>query len=173
MQGTPPVTGLPGAAPGIGLPVFASTLAATASQMGFSSSQASNSPPGMSDGPKRAPSSPPDTPEPMKRRFFSRSAFSRRMVSVQSALPPSITMSPASSSGTSPSMTASVALPAWTRMIIFRGRASDATNSGSVFVPTSPPGVPGWSATNLSVFSVVRLKTEIWKPWSAMFSARF
>ena len=54
-------------------------------------------------------------------------------------------------------MTASVALPACTRMTILRGFASEATNSWSVFVPTTPPGVAGFSATNLSVFSVVRL----------------
>jgi hypothetical protein len=49
-------------------------------------------------------------------------------------------------------------------MIALRGRESDLTNSSSVFVPTKPPGVFGFSATNLSVFSVVRLYTEIWKP---------
>ncbi len=157
VQGTPPTAGLPGAAPASGLPVFGSTLAAIASQTGFSSSQAANSPPGIREGPKRAPSSPPDTPEPMKRRPFSRSAFSRRIVSVQSELPPSTTMSPGSSSGTRLSITASVPLPAWTRMTILRGFASDWTNSSSVFVPTTPPGVLGFSATNFSIFSVVRL----------------
>src|SRR5438105_307232 len=65
VHGTPPLTGFPGDAPARGLPVFGSTLAATASQMGFNSCQAANSPPGMSDGPKRAPSSPPETPLPM------------------------------------------------------------------------------------------------------------
>ena len=99
----------------------------------------------------------PETPLPMKRRPFAASAFSRRIVSVQSALPPSITMSPCSSRGTRPSMTASVALPAWTRMTILRGLARDWTNSSRVFVPLTPPGVFGFSATNLSVFSVVRL----------------
>ena len=54
-------------------------------------------------------------------------------------------------------MTASVPFPAWTRMTIFLGFAIDPTNSSSVFVPTTPPGVTGWSATNFSVFSVVRL----------------
>jgi hypothetical protein len=83
----------------IGLPVFASTLAATLPDRLQEFLPRSGSPPGMSDGPKRAPSSPPDTPEPMKRRPFSFSAFSRRMVSVQSALPPSMMMSPGSKSG--------------------------------------------------------------------------
>ena len=36
-----------------------------------------------------------------------------------------MTMSPGSKSGTRPSITASVALPAWTRMTILRGFASD------------------------------------------------
>jgi hypothetical protein len=56
-------------------------------------------------------------------------------VSVQSELPPSITMSPASRSGVRPSMTASVPFPAWTRRTIFLGFEIDATNSSSVFVP--------------------------------------
>ena len=115
----------------------------------------------MREGPNRAPSSPPDTPLPMNRSPFSLKAFSRRIVSVQSELPPSITMSPFARSGASPSMTASVPFPAWTRMTIFLGSESEATNSSSVFVPTTPPGVEGFSATNLSVFSVVRLNTEI------------
>jgi hypothetical protein len=95
------------------------------------------------------------------------------IVSVKRELPPSITMSPFSRSGVRPSMTASVPLPAWTSRMIFLGLERDFTNSSIVFVPTTPPGVFGLSATNLSVFSVVRLKTEIWKPWSAMLSARF
>ena len=107
----------------------------------------------MRDGPKRAPSSPPETPEPMKRKPFSRRAFSRRMVSVQRALPPSMMMSPGSKTAARPSITASVGLPAWTRMMALRGLASDAANSSRVLAPTRPPGVLGFSATNLSVFS--------------------
>ena len=91
VQGTPPVTGLPGAAPGSGLPVFASTFAAIAVHTGSSSAHASRLPPGIRDGPKRAPSSPPDTPEPTNNKPCSASARSRRMVSVKSALPPSPT----------------------------------------------------------------------------------
>jgi len=81
-HGTPPRTGLPGVAPASGLPVFASTFAAIASHTGFKISHASGLPPGMSDGPNRAPSSPPDTPEPTNSRPFSVSARSRRIVSV-------------------------------------------------------------------------------------------
>ena len=111
----------------------------------------------MSDGPNLAPSSPPETPLPMKRSPFSPYAFSRLIVSVQRELPPSITMSPFSRRGVRPSMTASVAFPACTRMTIFLGFAIEPTNSPSVFAPTTPPGVRGFSATNFSVFSVVRL----------------
>ena len=93
----------------------------------------------------------------MKRSPFARRACSRRMVSVHSALPPSMTMSFLSSSGTRLSITASVPLPAWTRITILRGRDRDPTNSSKVLAPYRPPGVAGFSATNFSVFSVVRL----------------
>ena len=99
VHGTPPSMGLPGAAPSSGLPVFASTLAAMAFQIGLRSFYDAGSPPGISEGPKRAPSSPPETPEPMKRQLFGVAAFSRRIVSVQSALPPSMMMSSCSSGG--------------------------------------------------------------------------
>jgi hypothetical protein len=58
-----------------------------ASQIGLEVFHASSVPPGMSAGPKRAPSSPPETPLPMKRRPLAVSSFSRRMVSVHWALP--------------------------------------------------------------------------------------
>lgn len=45
-----------------------STLAEMLSKIGFITSQVESGPPGMIDGPLRAPSSPPDTPAPMKRR---------------------------------------------------------------------------------------------------------
>src|SRR6266508_3365580 len=53
-------------------PVFGSTLAAMACQMGSRSFQESGWPPGISDGPKRARTSHPLTPEPKKRQ---RSAY--------------------------------------------------------------------------------------------------
>ena len=43
-----------------------SFVAAIASSTGWSSVHESVEPPGMSDGPNRAPSSPPDTPQPTK-----------------------------------------------------------------------------------------------------------
>ena len=141
VQGTPPVTGLPGAAPGIGLPLAGSTFAAMAFQTGSRAAQASGRPPGISEGPNRAPSSPP-------------------------------------SSGTRLSITASVAAPAFTMMTTRRGRAMEATKSGSVDAGTSaPPVVPktegGFLAMKRSVTSVVRLNTATRKAWSAMFRARF
>ena len=83
----------------------------------------------MIDGPLSAPSSPPEMPAPTKLMPVSRTAFSRRMVSVKSALPPSTMMSPGSKTLTSSSMTASVPLPACTMMSAVRGFASDAANA--------------------------------------------
>ena len=54
-------------------------------------------PPTMIDGPWRAPSSPPDTPMPMKVRPESVSSEKRRIVSRKLALPASMTMSLADS----------------------------------------------------------------------------
>ena len=86
-------------------------------------------PPGISDGPFSAPSSPPETPMPTKWMPVELISFSRRMVSWKFALPPSTMMSPGSKRCTSSEMTASVPLPACTMMIAVRGLASDATNS--------------------------------------------
>ena len=111
--------------PRIGLPVCGSTLAAIAFHIGFDLSHAHGSPPGISEGPNLAPSSPPETPEPKNRRPRSFSSFSRRMVSVHRALPPSMMISPCWSRGARLLITASVGLPALTSMTILRGRASD------------------------------------------------
>ena len=106
----------------------------------------------MIEGPSRAPSSPPDTPEPTKCRPLAFSSFSRRIVSGKWALPASMMMSPSSSSGTSSSITASVGPPALTMMITRRGRSSEATKSAidsdGMKVPSSP-----WSATSDSVLA--------------------
>ena len=83
----------------------------------------------MIDGPFSAPSSPPEMPAPTKLMPVSRTAFSRRIVSVKSALPPSTMMSPGSKTSTSSSMTASVGPPALTMMIAVRGFCSEAANS--------------------------------------------
>src|SRR3954464_14551421 len=92
VHGTPPATGRPGVAPSIGLPVFSSTFAAMAFQIGSRCFHESGSPPGMSDGPNRAPVSPPETPDPKNLHWLAYS-FSRRMVSVHRLLPQSQTMS--------------------------------------------------------------------------------
>ena len=68
---------------------------------------------------------------PTKCRPCSFSACSRRRVSVKWALPPSTTMSPSSSSGTSSSITASVGSPALTMITIARGCSMLATKSSS------------------------------------------
>ena len=57
------------------------------------------------------------------------SAATRRSVSVKSELPPSMRMSPASRSGFSSSITASTGPPAFTIVMMRRGRSSAATNS--------------------------------------------
>ena len=73
-----------------------SAIAAIDFRIGPSVTHASSEPPGMIDGPLSAPSSPPEMPAPTKLMPVSRTAFSRRMVSVNSALPPSTMMSPGS-----------------------------------------------------------------------------
>ena len=65
----------------------------------------------------------------------SRSCASRRRVSWKNELPPSIRMSPASSSGVSCSIISSTGSPAGIIIMIRRGRSSAATSSSSVFVP--------------------------------------
>ena len=54
----------------------------------------------MSEGPYLAPSSPPDTPDPIKRKPFSSRVLVLRIESTYSELPPSIIMSPGSIRGT-------------------------------------------------------------------------
>ena len=132
-----------------------STLAAMASKIGRMIRHDSAGPPGMIDGPLSAPSSPPETPVPMNRRFLAASCWSRRSVSVNSELPPSMIRSPGSTNGTSCSITASTGAPALTMIMILRGRASDSTNSARVLVATSLR--PALAATNSSVVDVVRL----------------
>jgi len=132
-----------------------STLAAMASNTGRMSCHDSAGPPGMMDGPLSAPSSPPETPVPMNNRFRAASCRSRRSVSVNNELPPSMIRSPGSTSGTSCSITASTGAPAFTMIMILRGRSSDWTNSASVLVATSLR--PGLAATNPSVVDVVLL----------------
>ncbi len=66
---------------------------------------------------------------PTKLKPRSRTAFSRRMVSVNSAFPPSMMMSPGSKTFISSSMTASVGPPALTMMSAVRGFCRLAANS--------------------------------------------
>ncbi len=152
-----------------GLP---SATAAIDSRIGPSVSYASAVPPGMMLGPLSAPSSPPEMPAPTKWRPFARTSFSRRIVSVNSALPPSTMMSPSSNASVSCSMTASVPRPALTMMIAVRGRCSDAANSSIEVAATKPAS--GCSSTRSVVFWVVRLYTATVLPSRlARLRARF
>ena len=135
----------------------ASVRAAIASSTSRSASQAAAAPPGISDGPLRAPSSPPDTPQPTNRMPVSRSAASRRRVSGYHELPPSTSTSPASSSGRSRSIISSTGAPAGIIMRIRRGRLKAATKRSSDGAP-----VNAWlacSRTNASVHSGSRFHT--------------
>src|SRR5215203_5517156 len=122
-------------------------------------------------GPFSAPSSPPDTPTPRKRRPRSAIALSRRWVSRKCELPPSTMVSPSSSSGASSSITASTAGPALTMAMIVRGRSSAWTNCAVVPVPVIGPSEP-CSAMNCSVLDAVRLCTAIGMSWWATLRAR-
>ncbi len=125
----------------------------------------------MIDGPLSAPSSPPEMPQPTKWMPFSRAAFSRRMVSWNRALPPSMRMSPGSSNAESSSMTASVGPPALTMMMILRGTASDATNSAADSLGTNVPSEPCSSIT-ARVLLLERLWMAVTKPLLAKLRAR-
>ena len=84
---------------------------------------------------------------------------SRRMVSVKRALPPSMMMSPGSSSGRQLVDLAIVASPALTIRMIARGLRTAPTRSSSVVQGTSGRPVASSLATNSSVRLGVRLKT--------------
>src|SRR3954451_17414212 len=123
-------------------------------------------------GPLSAPSSPPLTPVPTKCRPRPARSVVRRCVSWYRALPPSMTMSPSSSSGTSSSITASVAGPACTMIRMLRGRSSACTNSSVLTVGTKSPSAP-CAAINASVRACVRLCRTTWWPCRARLRARF
>src|SRR3954468_24684923 len=82
-----------------------------------------------------------------------------------------MTMSPSSSSGTSSSMTASVAGPACTMIMMLRGCCSAATNSSTVRVGMNSPSSP-CAAIRASVRAWVRLCRTTWWPCRAKFRAR-
>ncbi len=125
----------------------------------------------MIEGPLSAPSSPPDTPVPIKCSPLALSALVRRVESGKCELPPSIRMSPGESNGTNSSITWSTA-SALTMIMILRGALSAATSSCGDRVPTIffPLARP---STNASTREVVRLNTATVKPWLSMFRTRF
>ena len=104
-------------------------LAQIAWKMSFTSGHAATLPPGIIEGPKRAPSSPPDTPVPMNIRPLLSRYCVRRMVSGKCEFPPSMIRSPGSRNGSSVSMNSSTGLPALTISMILRGRFSSFTIS--------------------------------------------
>src|SRR4051812_10510808 len=122
-------------------------------------------------GPRSAPTSPPDTPVPMKRRPRSRHSSVRRRVSRKRELPPSITMSPSSSSGVRSSITPSTGAPAFTITMIRRGLSNDETNSSSDSAAANLPSSP-YSSMNSRVRSGERLCTATGTSRLAMLRAR-
>src|SRR5437763_4244497 len=148
-----------------------SLLAAIASNTGLIDSHDCAEPPGMSDGPCRAPSSPPDTPEPTKCSPLPSSRAVRSCVSLNQELPPSMRMSPGSSSGAILSMVMSTGLPALIIIMMRRGRSRLRTKSSNVFVPVIC--LPGFFATKRSTHSPSRFHTATEKPCSSTLSARF
>mmetsp|Transcript_8229 Transcript_8229/g.30522 ORF Transcript_8229/g.30522 Transcript_8229/m.30522 type:complete len:299 (+) Transcript_8229:931-1827(+) len=138
-------------------------------------SYASFEPPGIIDGPLRAPSSPPLTPIPRYKIPRSSTSFARRSVFSYHSFPPSMMQSPGSRNWHNPAIVASTGAPALTKMITHRGFANDATKSFISWYPRNFSPKPSFPAraTATSVLSLDRLYTEIAKPFSAMFSARF
>src|SRR6478752_7004338 len=126
----------------------------------------------MIEGPFRAPSSPPETPQPTKWMPLSASAACRRRVSANLAFPPSMMMSSGSTNAASSSMTASVGPPALTMIRILRGLASDATKSAADSDGTNTPSPP-CSSINAAVLAYDRLCTAVTNPFRAKFRARF
>src|SRR5215207_5226628 len=122
-------------------------------------------------GPCSAPYSPPDTPVPRKRRPRSAMARSRRTVSSNQLLPPSISRSPSSRWPASSSRTASTAGPALTMTRMRRGFLKAATNSAVEKVPTSSPSEP-WRSSSSRVLLSVRLWTATGNPLRATLRAR-
>ena len=142
------------------------------SSMGRSLCQASASPPGMIDGPRSAPSLPPETPMPTKRHAAPRARSSRRSVSVKRLLPASTTMSSASSSGSRASSTASTGEPAGTINTIRRGRSSAATRA-SVALTSRRSALRGDRPPVCASRRQLRLKIATRCPRLAKFRARF
>ena len=95
---------------------------------------------------------------PTKWMPCSRRSRSRRRVSAKCALPPSMIMSPGSSSGANSWITASVGSPAFTITTRRRGRSSAATKSFALSHATNSPSPPN-SSTRACMRAGVRLCT--------------
>src|SRR3989338_7525663 len=134
--------------------------------MGARWSYASRGPPGISDGPRRAPCSPPDTPMPMNRMPLRESSRARRSVSENSALPPSTRMSPGSRNGASEAIVASVGAPALIITRMRRGRSNEVAKVCGERCPWIPCRA---SESRASTGSDDRSDTAVEKPLSARF----
>ena len=100
-------------------------------------------------------------------------AACRRRVSANCALPPSMMMSPGSTSAASSSITASVGPPALTMIRIFRGAASDATKSAVDSDATKRRHQSRARRSAPCVLAYDRLCTAVTNPFRAKFRARF
>ena len=146
--------------------------AAIACRMGRSSGQAAAEPPGMIEGPCRAPSAPPETPAPTYSRPCASTSPTRRAVSAKWELPPSTMTSPGSSTASSPAMMSSTGWPARTMSSSRRGRASRPASSANDQAGRMPVPAPG-PARNSPMRAGVWLWTATPNPWSRRLSARF
>ena len=156
--------------------VPSSSLAAMPCRISFTSGQASAEPPGITDGPCKAPSSPPEMPVPTKYMPFSSTSFTRRSVSWKSEFPPSIITSPGDRNGVNCAISSSTGRPALTIIMILRGRLTASTNCSMECVPMkclSFPRPPVKRSTTPSSPGALRLYTATVKPLLSIFSARF
>ncbi len=129
-------------------------------------------PPGMMEGPKRAPSSPPETPVPMNRMPLAARSLVRRLESVKSELPPSMMMSPFSRKGRTWSMVWSTTSPALTMIMTRRGLLRRPQNSSIEWAPTTCVPLASLLMKS-STLETVRLKTATLYPWSFILRTRF
>ena len=129
-------------------------------------------PPGMIEGPLRAPSSPPETPVPIYKRPFSSRYFVRRIVSIKKEFPPSMMQSPEEHRGTSWSIASSTGWPAFTMSIIFRGVFKRPIISSIEWAPMTFDPFAAW-LRNSSTLDTVRLNATTVYPLSFMFIIRF
>ena len=129
--------------------VPSSARAAMRHSMSCTSGHAPAEPPGMIEGPCRAPCSPPETPAPTYRMPAASASRIRHSVSRKSELPPSTIVSPLSSSGSRRAIVSSTGAPARIINMIRRGLRTEATKRSSSWNPSKFRPAPR-SRMNLS-----------------------